>query len=277
MKLSIITINYNNADGLRKTVESVLNQTCLDFEYIIIDGASTDDSLNIIKKYSSKLSYWVSEPDGGIYNAMNKGIAQAHGEYCIFMNSGDCFYSSTTIEDVLPELDGTTVVIGGIVLGNGVKSACKSVTFSNIIRGGIAHQSSFIKTSFLRKYKYDESLKIASDWKFWIQVLIIDNESYKGIDTIISIFDLTGISTINTDICTEERRIILQSLVPQRIVEDYYNDMYEVDSCLYWQIRQSKHRKQFYTVILLLLKFISLFQKSSTWIKKYPLYLKDLY
>lgn len=79
---------------------------------------------------------------------MNKGIAQAHGEYCIFMNSGDCFYSSTTIEDVLPELDGTTVVIGGTVLGNGVKSACKSVTFSNIIRGGIAHQSSFIKTSF---------------------------------------------------------------------------------------------------------------------------------
>lgn len=88
MKYSIITINYNNADGLRRTIESVVNQTYKDIEYIIIDGGSTDGSVDVIKEYGSQIDYWVSEPDKGIYNAMNKGILQAHGEYLNFMNSG---------------------------------------------------------------------------------------------------------------------------------------------------------------------------------------------
>ena len=89
MKLSVITINFNNRDGLRKTIESVVNQTYNDFEYIIIDGGSTDGSVDVIKEYADRIDYWVSEPDKGIYNAMNKGIDVAKGEYCIFMNSGD--------------------------------------------------------------------------------------------------------------------------------------------------------------------------------------------
>ena len=101
MKLSVITINYNNRDGLRKTIESVVNQTCRDFEYIIIDGGSTDGSVDVIKQYADRIDYWVSEPDKGIYHAMNKGIAVAHGEYLNFMNSGDCFYESTVVENVL--------------------------------------------------------------------------------------------------------------------------------------------------------------------------------
>jgi glycosyltransferase involved in cell wall biosynthesis len=89
MKLSVITINYNNAIGLRKTIESVVNQTFRDYEYIIIDGGSTDGSVDVIKEYADKIDYWVSEPDKGIYNAMNKGVAAAHGEYTNFLNSGD--------------------------------------------------------------------------------------------------------------------------------------------------------------------------------------------
>ena len=81
MKLSVITINYNNRDGLKKTIESVVNQTYKDFEYIIIDGGSTDGSVEVLKEYSDKIDYWVSEPDKGIYNAMNKGIDIAKGEY----------------------------------------------------------------------------------------------------------------------------------------------------------------------------------------------------
>jgi len=87
MKLSIITINRNNKDGLEKTIRSVMAQTCRDYEYIVIDGASTDGSVDIIRQYEKKISCWISEPDKGIYNAMNKGILQAHGNYCIFMNS----------------------------------------------------------------------------------------------------------------------------------------------------------------------------------------------
>ena len=89
MKLSVITINYNNRDGLRQTIESVVGQTYRDFEYIIIDGGSTDGSVDVIKEYADKIDYWVSEKDKGIYNAMNKGVAVALGEYCLFLNSGD--------------------------------------------------------------------------------------------------------------------------------------------------------------------------------------------
>lgn len=112
MKLSIITINFNNEKGLKKTLESVSIQTYKNFEFIIIDGGSTDNSVNIIKEYQPIITYWLSEPDKGIYNAMNKGIAQAHGEYCIFMNSGDTFYDASTIEKSLPYLDGTAIVSG---------------------------------------------------------------------------------------------------------------------------------------------------------------------
>ena len=100
MKYSIITINYNNADGLRRTIESVVSQTYADYEYLIIDGGSTDGSVNAIKEYEDKISYWVSEKDGGIYNAMNKGVKVAHGEYLIFMNSGDVFYNDRVIERI---------------------------------------------------------------------------------------------------------------------------------------------------------------------------------
>ena len=112
MKLSVITINFNNRDGLRKTIESVVNQTFKDFEYIIIDGGSTDGSVDVIKEYADRIDYWVSEPDKGIYNAMNKGIDVAKGEYCIFMNSGDCFYVNDVYENVFRELDGVDIIIG---------------------------------------------------------------------------------------------------------------------------------------------------------------------
>ena len=98
MQFSVITINFNNGEGLRHTIDSVISQTCHDYEYIIIDGGSTDDSVNVIKLFSDKIDYWVSEKDRGIYHAMNKGVNLAHGQYCIFMNSGDCFYDSSVLE-----------------------------------------------------------------------------------------------------------------------------------------------------------------------------------
>src|SRR4051812_22804100 len=100
-RLSIITINYNNVSGLRKTVESVVNQTSQDFEYIVIDGGSTDGSVDVLKQYAKKIKYWISEPDKGIYNAQNKGILKATGEYCHFINSGDYLVKNDVIEKML--------------------------------------------------------------------------------------------------------------------------------------------------------------------------------
>ena len=86
MKLSIITVNFNDAEGLERTIKSVISQTFHDYEFIIIDGGSTDGSVDVIKKYEDHIDYWISEKDGGIYQGMNKGLRQASGEYLNFLN-----------------------------------------------------------------------------------------------------------------------------------------------------------------------------------------------
>ena len=100
MKISIITVNYNDKDGLEKTIKSVLNQENTVFEYLVIDGNSADGSKDVIEKYKDKIDYWVSEPDSGIYNAMNKGILAATGDYLLFLNSGDWLYENDSIANV---------------------------------------------------------------------------------------------------------------------------------------------------------------------------------
>ena len=121
MTLSIITINYNNRDGLRKTIESVIAQSCKDFEFIIIDGASTDGGVDVLKEYDRHIDYWSSTPDNGVYNAMNKGVKIARGRYCIFMNSGDTFHDEDVIKNAIGQLqeDGADVVTGGTWLSIG--------------------------------------------------------------------------------------------------------------------------------------------------------------
>ena len=140
-KFSIITINYNNKEGLRKTIESVVGQSFRDFEYIIIDGGSTDGSIEVIKEYAGKVDYWVSEPDKGIYHAMNKGVLQAHGEYLNFMNSGDEFYNNGVLQEVAPSLD-SDIVVGKIVHGTEVWGFHKEdITLMDLIRGTVLHLS----------------------------------------------------------------------------------------------------------------------------------------
>ena len=112
MKLSVITICYNDRNGLLKTLESVKSQSSHDFQYIVIDGASKDGSADLLTEYASVIDYSVSESDKGIYNAMNKGIREAKGEYCLFMNAGDTFYANDTVEKALPLLDGTDFLCG---------------------------------------------------------------------------------------------------------------------------------------------------------------------
>ena len=113
MKFSIITINYNNKEGLEKTIQSVLGQTFHDYQFIIIDGGSTDGSLDIIKQNADHIDYWVSEPDGGRYPAMNKGIKQAKGDFLNFMNSGDTFHSPTVLEDIAKMNLTEDIITGG--------------------------------------------------------------------------------------------------------------------------------------------------------------------
>lgn len=220
MKYSIITINYNNKDGLKKTIESVINQSYRNFEYIIIDGGSTDGSVDIIKEYEKHINYWVSEPDKGVYNAMNKGIMKAHGDYLNFMNSGDCFYSSQTLERIslIPNVD---IIMGkSFISSNIIVSPHYPVTLYSICVYGINHQAVFYKKSFCTKYLYDESLKYVSDFKLTIQCLIVDNCSYEITNEIIAIYDTTGISSCNPTEVDKERDIVLKQLFPHRLADD---------------------------------------------------------
>ena len=112
-KLSIITINYNNKNGLLKTVESVVNQKNKDFEYLIIDGGSSDESISVIDAYKTEINYYISEKDSGVYNAMNKGIKAANGEFVLFLNSGDFLMNSEMTSFILPLLSNDTSIYYG--------------------------------------------------------------------------------------------------------------------------------------------------------------------
>lgn len=154
MKLSIITVNRNNTEGLRKTIESVVSQTYTDFEYIIIDGASTDGSVDIIKEYADRITYWVSEPDNGIYNAMNKGILKAKGEYLQFLNSGDWLTNNDVLKYVFDLRRDEDVLYGDEFLFYNInkivrKAYPQKLTFYDLFVGSISHEGSFYKDTYL--------------------------------------------------------------------------------------------------------------------------------
>ena len=221
MKYSIITINYNNCDGLSKTINSIIYQSFKDYEYIIIDGGSTDGSVDVIKKHADIITYWVSEKDNGIYHAMNKGIRQAHGDYLIFMNSGDFFHNPDTLKDVAPLLT-VDIVMGRAISDSGQLYGPHSpISLYNICIYGFNHQATFYKRSLFNKHLYDEKLKYISDFKLTIENLIIDNCSYAIIDNIIANYDLTGISSIHSEERNNERQIVLNQLFPERVAQDY--------------------------------------------------------
>lgn len=229
MKLSIITINYNNAEGLLKTIESVIDQTSKDFEYIIIDGGSNDGSIAIIKKYQHKITHWVSEPDQGIYHAMNKGIKAAKGEYCQFLNSGDTLVDREVVAKMLQIIPDSGIVIGNMLkkLPNGkiikdIGVGNNEITMFTLYKGSLNHSPAYIKRSLFEKYGfYDEKLKIVSDWKWYINAIIFEEQKVIYVDIDVSIFCLDGISTLNIPLLKSERAKVLNELLPKSIIADY--------------------------------------------------------
>lgn len=218
MKYSVITINYNHKEGLKRTIKSVISQTSTDYEYIIIDGGSTDGSIDTIKENEDHISYWVSQKDNGVYHAMNKGIAQAHGDYCIFMNSGDCFHSPLVLESV--EEYQEDIVCGQVsTFPSGHHKP--TITLVDLLRISLPHQAMFIKRELLAKHPYDEKYKILSDWKFCLETIIIENCSFRTIEIIIADYESGGISTNSNGLLPKEREHILKELFPPRIIADY--------------------------------------------------------
>lgn len=234
MLLSIITINYNNLRGLEKTIQSVLNQTLKNFEFIIIDGGSTDGSKEYIQEKNEFVDYWVSESDNGIYHAMNKGIEVAKGEYCLFLNSGDYLVDSEVLYQVINNKIDADIIYGNLLKGNdkdyfldkGISSS--ELTFLQLYNSTINHPASFIKTSLFRNFGlYKEHFKIVSDWEFFFRVIIFHNVQVKYIDVNISYFDLAGISSKQLDLIKKERYEVIRSYFPELLIKeiDYYSSM----------------------------------------------------
>ena len=208
-KLSIITINRNNAEGLKRTLGSVAAQTNKEFEHVIVDGASTDDSVEVIRGYESSNSQnpnpltikWVSEPDTGIYNAMNKGLKKAQGEYVLMLNSGDFLIDEHVIGRIIPELHTEDMIQGNTIQDYPGKTirirgyGRSDISFIDVMDANFPHQAMFIKLSTMVQYGYyDESYKKGSDTYFFITALGLGNATYRYVDIDITNFDVTGIS-----------------------------------------------------------------------------------
>lgn len=260
MKLSIITINYNNCQGLRKTIDSVINQTWQDFEWIIVDGGSSDGSRELIEETASQLeaqgwtteqfsgpenptSYfanhslnpnpssshrllWCSEKDKGVYNAMNKGIVQASGEYCIFLNSGDWLVNENSLVDLSLDSAYQDIVYGIMKRDDG--ELCHSdvmkdrLTCSDLLYYTLPHQAAFIKRDLFNKAgMYNEELKIVSDWEFFVKVIVFYGASYKYIPVEVSYFEGGGVS--DNGAFKRERAIVTARLFPEILKTDIYD------------------------------------------------------
>lgn len=227
-KISVITINYNNETGLRKTIDSIVAQRFQDFEYLVIDGGSTAGDVLLIEQ-TSRINYWVSEKDNGVYHAMNKGIRAAKGDYIIFMNSGDFFFDDQVLENAARYLDNEhQIVFGNTVYFNDKGYRREEIppdelSFSYFLNFGINHQSAFIKRSlFFEHFLYNETYKISSDWEFFLYVICLKNAAYKHIDLFICYYDFSGISADpkNNQRYFKEREATVKKYFPL-FYEDY--------------------------------------------------------
>lgn len=199
-KLSIITINYNNASELERTIESVISNKTAEIEYILIDGGSTDNSIDIIHHYKDGIDQWISEEDKGIYNAMNKGIMMAHGEYILFINSGDTLMDSINFDKILSRTEEKDIIYHNLeIIETGhkyIKYYPSLLDFKYFTEESLPHMGTLIKKKLFDKIGlYNENFKIVSDWAFFMDCILLHQCSYKYVDDCFSSFYMGGISS----------------------------------------------------------------------------------
>ena len=282
MKLSIVTINYNNAEGLRKTMESVLAQTYTEIEYIIVDGASTDGSVDVIRELATRPTIkWVSEKDKGIYNAMNKGIEVALGkrvvnddhtsspnspiasspnslsDYIQILNSGDILFDANVTQRMIEYLDQINSQNEnpiGILYGNMIKvnaqgkvvgkSGYTEYSLRQFYSSTLNHDCAYIRKDLFEDYGlYDEQLKIVSDWKWYLQAIGLGRLKPEYVDIDVTIFDDGGISETNLALRNAERRKVLEKELPPAVLWDYDTHAFEME-----QMKRLRRWKMYWLV-----------------------------
>lgn len=228
MKISIITVVLNDLEGLKKTVTSVLSQKGKDFEYIILDGGSTDGSWEYVESLKFN-GIKKTAPDTGIYNAMNSAVLLANGDYCLFLNAGDTFYDEKVLEKVCAVIGkadfyvGHTMEIGKKVIKGW---APDSLTLDYLMRTSIYHQSTFIRRCLLLDFPYNEQHKVVSDWEFIFERWL-NGCTYEKLDFFISNYYLGGFSFVHQDLIAIERQEFMERLLPKRILDGSFQEQKE--------------------------------------------------
>ena len=229
-KISIITVSYNAVATIEQTILSVINQTYLNIEYIIIDGGSTDGTIDIIKKYKDKISYWVSEPDNGIYDAMNKGIDMATGEYIYFIGADDClvdFEIMKTVAEYLEKAKDMDVLGGSVWCVDeqlGLQFPYKIQFDINDIYAGyrIPHQGTFIKRTILKKNHFNTAYKIVADYDLFLKLYFNRKIRMQYIDKKIAYYANSGVSSIQIEKrITEDIKVMQNYNIPKNVIEKY--------------------------------------------------------
>ena len=216
MKISVITVTFNSLPALRRTARSVSAQDFKDFEYIVIDGAGGDGTEDFLKE-EKRIDKWLSEPDGGIYEAMNKGVRLASGDYCLFLNAGDCFAGDKVLSKVAPLLDGEDILLGNELHFDengrldGFTSSRNKFTVENMFRSSISHQAAFIRRALLLAHPYDESLRLVSDWKFFLERRLDPETTFRALDIDVCFFSGGGATDRFRDLGARERQDVLQA------------------------------------------------------------------
>jgi glycosyltransferase involved in cell wall biosynthesis len=221
--LSIITINYNDALGLEKTIQSVISQAYQAVDYLVVDGGSTDGSKDVIDKWTTHIDYQISESDTGIYNAMNKGIKAAKGDYLLFLNSGDLLNGPMALHDFIHHPDfGGDIIYGDYQFEKGGKVYPDYLTPLFFVRSSLPHQSTFFKRDVFEKMgMYEEQYKIISDRAFYIKCFLSNQFVFKHVNYPLSIFDLSGVSN-NTS--HKEKQALENEIMFQEKYGIFYED-----------------------------------------------------
>jgi glycosyltransferase involved in cell wall biosynthesis len=230
MKLSIITICLNDIEGLKKTVQSVVGQSFKDYEYIVVDGASNDGTVEFLKAQGKGITHIISEKDNGIYNAMNKGIKLAKGDYCLFLNSGDYLANGDVLMSVFLQNRDNDILYGNMIIENDVGSRRhgkmpKDLSFIHMIQDTLWHPVSFIRRSLFESYgMYDETLKMVSDYDFFLKVICLHKVSTSYLNFPIAVFNLKGFSSLpqNRNTLQMERSIVQKRYFSEQLLKDAY-------------------------------------------------------
>lgn len=267
-KLSVITINFNDKLGLENTIKSVVSQSYKGFEFVVIDGNSTDGSKDILNLHKDSFQYCVSEPDHGIYNAMNKGIKAATGDYLIFMNSGDTFYDDTVLENMEPYLNGCT----DFVYGNSyfftdiefirIEKPPQLLNFDYFEKLGLNQQAVFMRRNlFFDTFLFNEEYKISADWEFFIVNICLNNSTYLYIDRIVCRYNIVGVSSFpeNQKIFWAERDRTFQKYFP--VYYKYEQILKKYRSKRFMQFEQISERKISWKIMRAILNVFMLFIK----------------